>query len=245
MLFRLLLITIFSTYIFASKIQIAVSANVSYAIEELKREFNNLYPDINVKIILGGSGKLTAQIENGAPFDIFLSANMAYPNRLYKRGFAITKPLVYAKGSLALFSVKRRDFSKGLELLKNKDIKKVAIANPKTAPYGVASIEALKSAKIYDKIENKIVYGENISATFNYALKATDIGIVAKSLLYSPKLKNFKEGKNWISIDKSLYTPIKQGIVVLKNGDKKRDVALFFEFIFSKKAQDIFKKYGY
>jgi len=245
MLYRLLLIVALSTSIFAGEIIVAVSANVSYAIEELKDEFSKIYPNIKVKTILGGSGKLTAQIENGAPFEIFMSANMAYPNRLYEKGFATTKPLVYAKGSLALFSVKQRDFSKGLSLLEEKDIKRVAIANPKTAPYGVASIEALKNAKIYDKIKSKIVYGENISATFNYALKATDIGIVAKSLLYSPKLKNFKEGENWISIDKSLYTPIKQGIVVLKKGEKNSDVALFFEFIFSKKAQDIFKKYGY
>jgi len=243
---RVFVFLLFSTSIFASVIQVAVSANVSYAIEELKREFNRLNPDIEIKSSIGSSGKLTAQIENGAPFDIFLSADMKYPKRLYERGFAITRPLVYAKGSLVIFSLSPRDFKRGVSILEDKSIKKIAIANPKTAPYGKATVEALEKIGVYKKIKPKVVFGENISATFNYAIKATDIGVVAKSLLFSPKLKGrFIEGKNWVDLNKSLYRPIKQGVVILKRAEKRGDVALFFSFLFSKRAEEIFKKFGY
>jgi molybdate transport system substrate-binding protein len=246
MLLKTILFLIFSNFILASTIQIAVSANVSYAMEELKKEFNRLYPEIKVKSSIGSSGKLTAQIENGAPFDIFLSANMKYPKKLYEDNFAITRPLVYAKGSLVLFSIKPRDLSQGVNLLTNSDIKKIAVANPKTAPYGTATVDALNKINIYNKIRDKIVFGENISATFNYALRATDVGIVAKSLLFAPKLKDrFKKGKNWIDLNSSIYEPIKQGVVILKHGYKNKDVSLFFSFLFSKDAQKIFREFGY
>jgi molybdate transport system substrate-binding protein len=246
MLSKAFTVLIFSNFLIASTIQIAVSANVSYAMDDLKKEFNRLYPDIDIKTSIGSSGKLTAQIENGAPFDILLSANMQYPNRLYKNGYAITKPLVYAKGSLVIFSKESRDFSKGIYTLEEGNIKRIAIANPKTAPYGTATLKALEKIELYNRIKSKIVFGENISTTFNYALKATDIGIIARSLLFSPKLKDrFKKGKNWIDLDRSIYEPIKQGITILKHGNKNRDVSLFFSFIFSKNAQDIFKKFGY
>lgn len=246
MLLKIILFILFSNFALASTIQIAVSANVSYAMEELKREFNRLYPDIEVKSSIGSSGKLTAQIENGAPFDIFLSANMRYPERLYRDGFATTRPLVYAKGSLVLFSLKPRDLSRGLNILTTSQIKKIAIANPKTAPYGTATVDALKRIKLYNQIKDRVVFGENISATFNYALRATDIGIVAKSLLFAPKLKSrFKKGKNWIDLNSSIYEPIKQGVVILKHGYRNRDVSLFFSFLFSRDAERIFREFGY
>ncbi len=241
----LILVSILFSFLSAKEIKIAVSANVSYAIDKLKSEFNKLYPDTKVQVILGSTGKLTAQIKNQAPYQILMGANMEYPETLYKEGFAITKPKVYAKGSLAYLSVKKRDFSKGIELLKSNKIKKIAIANPKTAPYGIASIEAFKNAKIYNNIKNKFVYGESISQTVIYALRATDIGIIAKSTLYSPKMKNYKEGINWESVDTKLYTPIKQGIVILKNGQNNKDVINFYNFIFSQKAKEIFEKFGY
>ena len=234
-----------ATSLFAGDIKIAVAANVSYAIDDLKKEFNKLYPDTKVNVTLGSSGKLTAQIINGAPYQLFMSANMKYPKALYKNKVAITKPIVYAQGTLALLSNKSRDLSNGLELLKDKKISRIAIANPKTAPYGKAAFEAIKKANIYDEIKKKFVYGESISQTVSYTVTATDIGIIAKSSLYSPRMSRFKKGLNWVEIDSSLYTPINQGIVILKEGAKNSEVELFYNFILEKKAKKIFEDFGY
>lgn len=229
----------------AGKINIAVAANVSYAVDELKAEFAKTNPGTKVLVTLGSSGKLTAQIKNGAPYGLFISANMRYPEALYDGKIAITKPIVYARGALAYLSVKKQDFSKGMALLKEEEIVKIAIANPKTAPYGKATIEAFKNAKIYDEIKSKFVYGESISQTVSYAVMAADIGLIAKSSLYSSKMSRYKEGINWSSVDPKLYTPIQQGIVLLKKSDDDKAYRAFYDFILSDKAKVIFKKYGY
>ena len=242
---KLLLILLLSASLFAGKITVAVSANVSYAINDLKKEFNLLYPNITVQVILGGTGKLVAQIKHKAPYDILMGANMMYPESLYKSGEAITRPLVYAQGALAYLSKNKMDFSKGITLLTDKTIKRVAVANPKTAPYGQASIEALKNAGIYEMVKTKLVYGESISQTLTYAIRATDIGLIAKSALFSPKLVYLKKGKNWTELDPKLYTPIDQGVVLLKHGEKSAEASAFYAFILSKKAKTIFEKFGY
>lgn len=229
----------------AGEITIAVAANVSYAIDELKEEFAKSHPDTKVRVTLGGSGKLTAQIKSGAPYGLFMSANMKYPQALYDDKMAITKPLVYAQGALAYLSVKKLDFSKGMELLRDEKIEKIAVANPKTAPYGKAAEEAMKNAKIYDDVKSKFVYGESISQTVSYAVIAADIGIIAKSSLYSSKMAEYKEDVNWASVDPALYTPIKQGIVLLKYGEENKEYKAFYDFILSDKAKVILKKYGY
>ena len=231
--------------LFAGSINIAVAANVSYAIDDLKKEFKKLYPETKVRVTLGGSGKLTAQIKNGAPYTLFMSANMDYPNALYTDGLAVTKPLIYAQGSLAMLSSKKRDFSSGLNLVLSPNISKIAIANPKTAPYGKATIQAMKNANLYKKAKKKFVYAESISQTVSYTVVATDLGFIAKSSLYSPKMAHFKKGINWVDIDTKLYAPINQGIVILKEGANNDEVRAFYDFIFSAKAQEIFKKFGY
>jgi len=229
----------------AGEINIAVAANVSYAVDELKAEFAKSNPDTKIQVTLGSSGKLTAQIKNGAPYGLFISANMKYPEALYHDKIAITKPVVYAQGGLAYLSTKSRDFSQGIDLLKNDKIIKIAIANPKTAPYGKAAVEALKNAKIYDEIKSKFVYGESITQTVSYAIMAADIGLIAKSSLYSSKMSRYKEGINWSSVDPKLYTPIQQGIVLLKKSDDDKAYRAFYDFMLSDKAKVIFKKYGY
>ncbi|KAB7887074.1 molybdate ABC transporter substrate-binding protein [Poseidonibacter ostreae] len=230
----------------AKDITIAVAANVSYAINDLIKEFNIKNPNTKVNVILGSSGKLNAQISHGAPYDLFMSANMKYPYNLYKNNFANIEPKVYAKGSLAYFSTKNLDFSKDIKhLLEDKNIKQIAIANPKTAPYGIASFQALKNAKVFENIKSKFVYGESISQTISYSVSATDIGIIAKSSLFSNKMSKYKENINWKEIDSKLYTPIKQGVVLLNNAKNKEETQAFYNFIFSKKAKEIFKSYGY
>jgi len=241
----ILLILCLSLSLYAGTIHIAVAANVTFPTKELKKEFKKLYPQTDVKVTFGSSGKLTTQIINGAPFSLFMSANMGYPNDLYDYGFATTRPIIYVQGALVYFSVKKMDFSQGMNLLKEKKISKVAVANPITAPYGKAAFEAMKNAGVLESIMGKIIYAKSISGTVSNALNLTDVGIVAKSALYAPRMRKYKENINWVDIDSRLYTPINQGIVILKTGEKNDEVKAFYDFILSNKAKEIFKSFGY
>lgn len=243
MLKTILLSLLVTSSLFSGSINIAVAANVSYAIGELKKEFNRLHPDTKVMVTLGSSGKLTAQIKNGAPYQLFMAANMKYPQALYKDGIAITKPVIYAQGSLAMLSSKKLNFSKGINVITQQSVKMIAVANPKTAPYGKAAIEAMKNAKNYKDVKDRFVYAESISQTVSYAVTAADIGFIAKSSLYSPKMSHFKEGVNWSDVDPKLYTPINQGIVMLNKQDK--EVKEFYDFMLSSSAKKILKDFGY
>lgn len=234
-----------NNYLLASDITIAVAANVSYAMDDLKKEFNKKNPNINVIVILGGSGNLTAQIINGAPYQLFMSANMQYPETLYKKNIAINTPVVYAEGAISILSIKEQDFSLGINLIVNKNIQKIAIANPKTAPYGRASMEAIKNANLYDKVKDKFVYAQSISQTISYTVIATDIGFIAKSALYSKNMSQYIDGINYVDVDTKLYSPIKQGMVILKNAKNNQDVKAFYEFMLSYDAKLILKRFGY
>lgn len=243
---KLLMISLLlSTYIVAGSIKIAVAANVSYAMDDLKKEFNILYPDTKVKVTLGSSGKLTAQIKHGAPYQLFMSANMKYPEALYEDGIAITEPIIYAQGGLAYLSSKKQDFSKGIKLVESQKIRKIAVANPKTAPYGKAAVEAMKNAGVYDNVIKKFVYAESASQTVSYTVTAADMGFIAKSSLYSPRMADYKEGINWAEVDPALYTAIKQGVVILKNAEANAEVKAFYEFMLSAKAKKILNDFGY
>lgn len=229
----------------AGEITIAVAANVSYAIEALKKEFHVIHPNTKVQVILGSSGKLTAQIRHGAPYVLFMSANMKYPDALYNDQMAVTKPVVYAQGALAFLSVKERDYTSGIHLLESKEISKIAIANPQTAPYGVAAVEALKNANLYDAVKEKFVYGESISQTVAYTTTAADIGMIAKSSLFSPQMSDYKKDIHWSDVNEKLYTPINQGMVILKRGEGNPEVKAFYDFMLGQKAKEILKNYGY
>ncbi|MEJ2468432.1 MAG: molybdate ABC transporter substrate-binding protein [Campylobacterales bacterium] len=242
---KTLITLLFAASAFAGEINIAVAANVSYAIDELKAAFAKNHPDTKVQVTLGSSGKLTAQIKNGAPYGLFMAANMKYPEALYKDKIAVTKPVVYAQGALAYLSAKPTDFSKGIALVAEKSIGKIAVANPKTAPYGTAAVEAMKNGGVFETAKSKFVYAESISQTVTYALTAADVGFIAKSSLYSPKMAKYKENVNWASVNPKLYTPIKQGIVLLNNGEKNAEYKAFYDFILGDEAKSIFKNYGY
>ena len=238
---------ILNSSIFAGEITVAAAANVGYAMDKLVKEFNKTNPDTKVLVTLGSSGKLVAQIENSAPYDIFMSADMKFPQSLYEKKLTETPPVIYAQGVLAMFSTKELDYSKGINLLKDSTISKIVIANPKTAPYGAAAIEAIKNAKI-DGIESKYVYAESISQAVTYATTATDVGFIAKSSLYEGNMTQYKENKNWITVDPKLYAPIDQGVVILDNTnslEKKTEVKAFYNFILSDRAKKIFTDYGY
>lgn len=242
---KLFILVLLVSLSFAESIRVAVAANVSYAIEELKSEFLKDREDDKIDIILGSSGKLTAQILNGAPYDLFLSANMKYPNRLKSENVAITEPLIYARGGLVILTTKESlDLSKGVEIVK--DVDRIAVANYKVAPYGKATVEALKNANLLKIAKPKFANAESITQSVQYTLTATDIGFIAKSAIYSDKMKKYsQEGRNWVEVDSKLYTPIKQGMVILKRGENKKLAKDFYNFLLSSKAKEIFKKYGY
>jgi len=225
---RYLFLLFITIYAFAN-VKVATAGNVAFAINDLADIF---YKQTHIKVIpiIGSSGKLASQIENHAPYDIYLSANMKYPQYLYNKHLAITKPKVYAKGKLVLFS-KYKEF----DLLK---AKKIAIANPKTAPYGTLSIKYLKEKHLYSKVKNKLIIAPNIAAAFNYAVRIVDCGFVAKSLLFKiPKYNNPAYYKN-LDFNETTF----QGVVLLTNNPQAKK---FFNFLFSSQAKKIFKKYGY
>ena len=232
-------------FAFAGDVSIAVSANVSYAIKPLQHAFEVLHPETKVNVILGSSGKLSAQIKHGAPYDMFLSADMKYPQNLYEDHLTLAVPVVYAQGALAILSDEARDFSKGIALLSDGSIEKIAMANPKTAPYGAAAKEALEHVKLYEKLKEKFVYGESISQTVIYATTAADVGIVAKSSLYAPQMQRYQKGIQWKEVNASLYRPIEQGMVILKSARDKQEAKDFYNFILSGKSKEILTSYGY
>ena len=235
---------VFITHTYA-QITLAVAANVQFAMQQLKEEFKK-ETGIDASIIIGSSVQFTAQIKEGAPYDIFISADMKYPNSLYQSKLAINAPKVYASGSLVIWSVKKGiKFDNKLNFLLLDNIKRIAIANPTIAPYGEAAIEVLKHFNIYDKVKDKLVYGESISPTNQFIVSgAADAGFTAKSVVVSPQMK----GKGvWMEIDPSVYSPIEQGCVILKYGidHHKKDSIRFYNFLFSQKAKNILRNFGY
>ncbi|NPA11978.1 MAG: molybdate ABC transporter substrate-binding protein [Epsilonproteobacteria bacterium] len=219
---RLILI-LFPILLFSKTLNLALSANVSYAMDEIIKEFHKIYKDIVIKKIISSSGNLTSQIQRGAPYDIFLSADMKYPQYLYKNGFAYTKPVVYAKGELVFYSKQNIPLNKINGL-------KIAIANPKTAPYGKAAIEVINKLHL----KPKLIYAQTVAGAFVYAQRNTKGAFLPKSALIMKKFPFQKVPY--------VYKPIKQGMVIIK---PSAEASVFFTFILSKKAQNILKKYGY
>lgn len=225
-------------------LRVAVASNAQFVADSLAHVFEKKYA-VNIELIIASSGKLTAQITHGAPYDLFLSADMKYPEFIYKKGIALTHPKVYAYGELVLWTTQNIDLSHHLSSLKNTKIKNIAVANPETAPYGEATLSALKKSNLYETIKNKIVYGESISQVNQYQLTgATNAAFTALSVVLSPTLRN--QGKYFI-INDSLYAPIKQGSVLLKHA-KKNNLKMskaFHKLLFSEKGKAIFRYFGY
>ena len=203
---------------FASDITVAGAANVQFTLDDLKAEFTK-ETGIGVKTIIGSSGKLTSQIENGAPFDVFLSADMKYPAKIHKDGFSPDAPKVYAYGVLVLWTMKNFDLSKGVNVLNDPAIQKIAIADPQVAPYGREAVNALKFYRLYDQLQKELVLGESISQANQFITTgAADLGFTAKSVVVAPNMKD--KGK-WVEVDPQSYKPIAQGVVVLKYAQSK------------------------
>jgi len=227
-----------------AELTVAVAANVQYTFEELEAAFEK-GTGIQIKPVIGSSGKFTTQIENGAPFDVFLSADMDYPKTLQKEGLTQNAPKIYGYGTLVLWTMTGVDLSKGIGIVDDPGVKKIAIASPKTAPYGRQAVNMLKHYGMYEVVHKKLVYGESIAQANQFITsKAVDLGFTAKSIVLAP---NMKDQGQWIEVPKESYEPIAQGVVILKHAEKENLAAAqqFFDFLFSAEAGKIFERYGY
>ncbi|MDE1919988.1 MAG: molybdate ABC transporter substrate-binding protein [Candidatus Omnitrophica bacterium] len=226
----------------AGGITVAAAANLQFTLDDLKAQFTR-ETGIDVKTVIASSGKLTSQIANGAPFDVFLSADMKYPEAVFKEGLSLRPPKVYAYGVLVLWTMRNEDLSKGLGGLGEAGVKKIALADPRLAPYGRQAVNAMKYAHLYPGIIPKLVYGESIAQTNEFITTgAADVGFTAESIVLSPNMKG--KGR-WVEVDPRSYKPIAQGAVVLKYAPHAPEAKKFYDFLFSAPARATFKKYGY
>ena len=228
------------------KMLIAAASDLKFAMDEICNDFNKIHSAINVEVSYGSSGNFYAQIKQGAPFDIFFSADASYPERLEEEDFAVKgQRQVYAIGKLVFWVSKKSALNpkKGLLIVLNPKMKKLAIANPKHAPYGRAAEEALRYYEVWDKIQGKLVFGENITQTAQFVQTGNaDAAILALSLALSPKMAD--EGKYWILPDES-YNKLEQAYVVLQRGKDKSGVNAFLDFVRGKQGRKILSHYGY
>lgn len=227
---------------FAQNVRVAVAANLQSVVRVLQKDFKQK-TGIDVEPITGSSGNLAAQIRNGAPYDLFLSADMNFPNLLFKEGFSKKQPVVYARGSLIICSNQDIGFENWERLLMTERVKKIAIANPSIAPYGKAAQEALRHKGIYGDVKPKIVFGESISQVNTYITSGVvEVGFTTQSLV---KDAANKTKLYWLAVDPKIYASIEQGMILLKRADGNPVAEKFYQYLLSPAAKAIFKEYGY
>ncbi|WP_208094514.1 molybdate ABC transporter substrate-binding protein [Mucilaginibacter agri] len=228
----------------AQKLRVAVAANAQFVAKKLAEQFKK-ESGVDADLIVSSSGKLTTQIEQGAPFDLFLSADMKYPQELSDKNLTLDQPRIYAYGQLIMWTL-----NKSAKLTQPSDLissvyTKIAVANPSLAPYGEATMQTLDKLKLTVQLKDKIVYGESIAQVNQYLLSgATEVAFTAKSIVLDPEQKG--KGK-WVEVSEKLYQPIAQGVVILKSssGQQLLDAQKFYTFLFGPKAKKILKAYGY
>lgn len=238
----LLLLLVSLAQVNAQGITIAAAADLRYALDDITKVYKESHPDVKIDVIYGSSGNLYQQISNQAPFDIFFSADVSFPSKLEEQKLTAGKPKIYAIGHLVLWS-SSKDVSKGMDILKAADVKKIAIANPEVAPYGKRAVECLKYYNLYDAVKDKIVKGDNISQAAQFALSGNaEIGMVALSLALSPEMSS--KGKYFL-LDEKSYSKLEQAYVVLKKSENKKEVTDFIKFLETKKIKALLGKYGF
>jgi len=229
----------------AEVITIAAAADLNFVFRELAAEYEKSTGD-RVRLSLGSSGNFYAQIQNGAPFDLYFSADIAYPRKLEEAGLTVPGSLYpYAIGRIVLWAGKdsRLDLSKGLEILLEPTIKKIAIANPKHAPYGRAAVAAMEHAQVYDRVKDKLVLGENISQAAQFIESgAADVGIIAMSLALAPQMQ---AAGQYREIPADAHPPIEQGAVILKGAKNQERAKAFLSFVQGAEGQAMMKRYGF
>jgi molybdate transport system substrate-binding protein len=225
---------------------VAAAADLNPALGEIAQQFEKK-SGVRIKLSFGASGALTQQIENGAPFDLFFSADMDYPRQLISQGQAEATSLYeYSLGKLVLWVPASSPLDverKGMEVLLDPSVKKIAIANPQHAPYGRAAVAALKHAGLYDRLSERFVIGENISQAAQFAESGNaQAGFVALAHALSPAVKG--TGKFWV-VPADYYPALEQGVVIASRSPHKNEAAEFLEYVKTKDASEVFRKYGF
>jgi molybdate transport system substrate-binding protein len=227
----------------AQKVNVAAAANLRYVLEEIKTAYIKQNPKAKVNLTFGASGMLVQQIQNGASFDFFMAADNEFPLKLKDKGLTTGPMSTYAFGKLAIYSTTLNVEKLGLEAMKSPAIKKMAIANPETAPYGERAVELLKSQKLYDGLKSKIVWGENISQTAQFAFTGNaEIGFIALSLALAPDMES--KGSYYI-VPQFLYKPIEQACILIKTPVLNTETVKFRKFVLSPASKGIWEKWGY
>jgi len=230
---------------FGQEVRVAAAADLQFALKDLAGQFEK-QSGTHLAITFGASGTFFAQIQNGAPFDVFLSADRDYPIKLESAG--LTEPgsmRVYARGHLVLWAPQGSTYAfeaKGLNALQDSKIEKIAVANPEHAPYGRAAVAALKTAGLYEELKAKLVYGENISQAAQFVQSGNaQVGLIALSLARSPAMK---DGQYW-EVTQNWYPPIEQAAVILKSASNIAAARAFVEFLGSDAAKKTLQQYGF
>ena len=229
----------------AQEITVAAASDLQFAMPELVRGFEQ-QTKARVKISYGSSGNFFSQIQNGAPFDVYFSADISYPQKLEAAG--LTEPGTlrkYATGRLVIWvrNESRLDLSKGLRVLYDPSVKKIAIANPAHAPYGRAAVAALQSEKLYDNVASRLVFGENISQTAQFVETGNaDAGLIALSLAIAPAMK--VKGR-YVEVPSSAYPAVEQACVVLKSSRRKDLARQLLEYVTGIEGKKILARFGF
>lgn len=231
----------------AAELSVAAASNFSYALGEIVTAFETVHPEVSVSVSYGSSGNFYAQLQAGAPYDIFLSADMVYPRRLAGAGFALDgEVFTYAIGHIVLWVPGTSPLdvaSLGMRALLGPSVRKIAIANPGLAPYGAAAQAAMKSFGVYARARPKLILGENIAQTAQFVQSgAADIGILAKSLALGPRMR--KAGRFW-EIPQRAHAAIEQGGIILAGTRHPGEARALRDFIHSRRGAVILERYGY
>ena len=233
-----------SSAVGAQTLRIAAASDLQFVLPELTTQYEK-QSGVKLAVTYGSSGNLFAQIQNGAPFDLFFSADVNYPHQLVVAQLADASSLeVYAVGHLVLWLPPDSplDPSGGLKILLDPRIQKVAIANPAHAPYGRAGVAILRDAGLYDQVKSKLVFGENISQAAQFVeTGSAQAGFLAYSLTFSPAMKT---GKFW-TIPTDKYPPVEQAAVLLNASSNKEAAITFLAFLRTPTARAIFERYGF
>ncbi len=228
----------------ADNLSVAVAANMQFVFDDLKAQFQR-DTGHTAQGIVNSSGKLVSQISHGAPFDVFLSADLGFPDTLYRQGFATGAPKIYAYGALVIWTYKDLDLKNWRQSLQGTQIRQVALANPASSPYGRESMRALQVLKLEQSLRSRLVFAESIAQVNQYIHSGVvDWGITAKSVVLSDEMKG--KGK-WLDLPANSYTPIAQAVVILQPAAKNRSQAAqaFVDFLSAASGRAILQKHGY
>ncbi|QGU32254.1 molybdate ABC transporter substrate-binding protein [Thermochromatium tepidum] len=227
----------------AEKISIAAAADLKFAMDEIVTAFKKTHPTDEITVIYGSSGKFHTQIQQGAPYDLYFSADIDFPRALVKEGLAASDVRPYAFGRIVLWSTRLDATRMTLQSLTDPAITRIAIANPQHAPYGKRAEEALRSAKIWDQVEPKLVYGENIAHTAQFVQTGNaQVGIIALSLALNPELAS--QGGYWLIPD-DLHEPLEQGFIITERAAGNALARSFADYMDSPEARRIMTHYGF